>query len=99
MQPHLLKLLGGCLHLHSFLGRGIAGCEKAVHALYRDDAELTGAYGFEVRMVAESQDIYPALRTVSMMVDPPGTFITRPSILSLIADMPTAPAKGGDLLY
>jgi len=61
VPPHLLKLIGGCLHLHSFLCQGIAGCGKAVHALYRDYAELTGAYGFEVRMVAESRDIYPRL--------------------------------------
>ena len=59
MPPHLLKLIGAGLHHHAFLGRGVAGCGIAVHALYRYYAQLTGAYGFEVRMVAESRDIYP----------------------------------------
>jgi hypothetical protein len=57
VSSHLLQLLCPGLHHHPLFRQSIAGCRIAIKSLYRDDAELAGAYGLQIRVVAERRHI------------------------------------------
>jgi hypothetical protein len=57
VSSHILQLFCPGLYHHSLLRQSIAGCRIVIKALYRDDAQLAGAYGLQVRVVAKCRHI------------------------------------------
>jgi len=97
VPPHLLQLLGPGLYHHALQGRGVAGCGIRVHALHSDDTKLAGAYWLEVRVVAESRDVYACLAHRIHDGGPLGNlYLQTIDLESNCRHVPTAPAKGGD---
>jgi len=57
VSSHLLQLFSPGLDDHTLLREGVAGGGIVVKPLYRDDAELAGAYGLQVRVIAKCRHI------------------------------------------
>ncbi len=57
MSSHILQIFCPGLDYHSVLCQSIAGYRIVIKALYRDDAQLAGAYGLQVRVVAKCRNI------------------------------------------
>ena len=61
VSSHLLQLLCPGLHHHSLFRQGIAGSRIVIQAFYRDDAQLAGADGLQVWMVAKCRNVRAGL--------------------------------------